>query len=61
MPCLTNEQDDFCEIELWEKESSNDLGSMPNKKTPGNDGLGKKFNEAFCNELKDPLFHSFSH
>ena len=34
---------------------------MPNNKTPGNDGLSKKFYEAFWNELKDPLLKSFYH
>ena len=34
LPCLTNEQKDFCEIELGEKELSNALKSMPNNKTP---------------------------
>ena len=34
---------------------------MPNNKTPGNDGLGKEFYEAFWNELKDPLLKSFYH
>ena len=45
--CLTNEQKDFCEIKLGEKELLNTLKSMPNNKTPGNDGLRKEFYEAF--------------
>ena len=61
LPCLTNEQKDFCEIELGEKELFNALKSMPNNKTPGNDGLSKEFYEAFWNELKDPLLKSFYH
>ena len=61
LPCLTNEQKDFCEIELGEKELLNALKSMPNNKTPGNDGLSKEFYEAFWNELKDPLLKSFYH
>ena len=38
LPCLTNKQKDFYEIELEEKELLNPLKSMPNNKTPGNDG-----------------------
>ena len=61
LPCLTNEQKDFCEIELGEKELLNALKSMPNNKTPGNDGLSKEFYEAYWNGLKDPLLKSFYH
>ena len=61
LPCLTNEGKGFCEIELGEKELFNALKSMPNNKTPGNDGLSKEFYEAFWNELKDPLLKSFYH
>ena len=62
LPCLTNKQKDFCEIDdLGEKELLNALKSMPNNKTPGNDGLSKEFYEAFWNELKDPLLKSFYH
>ena len=59
LPCLTNEQKDFCEIELGEKDLLNALKSMPNRKTPGNDGLSKEFYEVFWKELKDPLLKSF--
>ena len=45
--CLTYEQKDYCEIELGEKQLFNALKSMPNNKTQGNDGLSKKFYEAF--------------
>ena len=61
LPCLTNEQKDFCEIELGEKELSNALKSMPNNKTPGNDGLSKEFYEAFWNKLKNLLLKLFYH
>ena len=36
LSCLTNEQKDFCEIELGEKELFNVLKSMSNTKTTGN-------------------------
>ena len=39
----------------------NALKSVPNNKTPGNDGLSKEFYETFWNELKDPLLKSFYH
>ena len=61
LPCLTNEQKDFCEIELGEKELLNALKSMPNNKTPGDDGLSTEFYEAFWKELKDSLSKSFHH
>ena len=61
LPCLTNEQKDFCELELGEKELLNSLKFMPNSKIPGNGGLNKEFYEAFSNELKDPLLKSFYH
>ena len=47
LPSLTNKQKDFCEIELEEKELCNALKSMPNNKTPGNDGLSKEFLKHF--------------
>ena len=61
LPRLTNKQKDFCEIELGEKELLNALKSLPNNKTPENDGLSKEFYEAFWNQLKDPLLKSFYH
>ena len=61
LPCLTNEKKDFWEAQLGEKELWNALKSELNNKTPGNDGLSKKFFEAFWNELKDPLLESFYH
>ena len=41
LPCLTNEQKDSCDIELWEKELCKALKSIPNNKTSGNDALSK--------------------
>ena len=55
LPSLTNEQKDFCEIELGGKQLCNALKSMPNNKTPGNDELSKEFYKAFWNELKIPF------
>ena len=52
---------DFCKIKIWEKELYNALKSIPNNKTPGNDGFSKEFYEAFWNELKDLLLKSFYH
>ena len=48
LSCLTNEQKDFCEIELGEKELLNVLKSMSNNKITGNnDGLRKSFMRHF--------------
>ena len=55
LSCLTNEQKDSCNIELWEKELYNALKSIPNNKTSGNDALSKEFYEAFWKELKYPI------
>ena len=35
------------------------LNSMPNNKSPGNDGLTKEFYEVFWEDLKTPLISSF--
>ena len=59
LPCLTNEQKDSCNTELWEKELCNALKSIPNNKTSGNDALSKEFYEAFWKELKYPILKSF--
>ena len=59
LSCPTNEQKDFCEIQLGEKKLCDAFRSMPNNKTLGNDGLCKEAYEAFWNELKDPLLESF--
>ena len=61
LPCLTNEQKDFCDIELGEKELLNPLKSMPTSKTPGNDGSSKEVYEAFWIELKNPFLKLFYH
>ena len=47
LSCLINEQKDFCEIKLGEKELFSALKSMPNNKTPGNDGQTKSFMKHF--------------
>ena len=60
-PCLTNEQKDFGEIELGEKELLHALKSMPNNKTPGNGGWSREFYEEFWDELKDLLLKSLYH
>ena len=61
LTCLTHEQKDFCEFELGGKELLTVLRYIPNNNTPGNDGLSKKFYEAFWHELKDPLLKSIYH
>ena len=58
---LTNEQTNFCEIELLKKELYNALKSMSNNKAPGNDGFSKEFYEAVQNKLKYLLLKSFYH
>ena len=43
----TDKQKKFYETELGERELCNTLKSIPNNKTPGNDGLSKEFYKAF--------------
>ena len=48
-----------CEENFSEKEFYQALISVPNNKSPGNDGLRKEFYETFWEELKTPLISSF--
>ena len=48
-----------CEFILSEKDLLLVLNSMPNNKSPGNDGLTKEFYEVFWEDLKTPLISSF--
>ena len=52
-PSLTEEQKKNCEGELMEKEIYQSLINMGNNKSPGNDGLTKKFYCTVWNEIKD--------
>ena len=55
IPQLTED----CEFILSEKDLLLVLNSMPNNKSPGNDGLTKEFYEVFWEDLKTPLTSSF--
>ena len=59
IPQLSEEQTLQCEENFSEKEFYQALISMPNNKSPGNDGLTKEFYETFWEELKTPLISSF--
>ena len=59
IPQLSEEQILQCEENFSEKEFYQALISMPNNKSPGNDGLTKEFYETFWEELKTPLISSF--
>ena len=59
IPQLSEEQALQCEENFSEKEFYQALISMPNNKSPGNDGLTKEFYETFWEELKTPLIFSF--
>ena len=56
---LTEDQSKDCEFILSEKDLLLVLKSMPNNKSPGNDGLTKEFYEVFWDDLKTPLVSSF--
>ena len=59
IPQLTEDQSKDCEFILSEKDLLLVLNSMPNNKSPGNDGLTKEFYEVFWEDLKTPLISSF--
>ena len=52
LPNLTSKSFDICESEITEKDLITALKSMPNRKSPGNDGLTKEFYEHFWDDLK---------
>ena len=60
IPILTEEQSQTCEGPATESELLNALKSMPNNKSPGNDGLTKEFYETFWEEIKIPLCNSIT-
>ena len=53
IPILTEEHSQTCEAPI--SEILNALKSMPNNKSPGNDGLTREFYETFWEEVKSPL------
>ena len=55
-PQLSTEQSLECEKNISEKELLEALKSMPNDKSPGNDGLTKEFFETFWSEIKKNIF-----
>ena len=59
IPQFTEDQSKDCEFILSEKDLVLVLNSMPNNKSPGNDGLTKEFYEVFWEDLKTPLISSF--
>ena len=58
IPILSEERSQTCEGPITESELLNALKSMPNNKSPGNDGLTKEFYETFWEEIKTPLCNS---
>ena len=47
LPTISDENYTICEDQVTEDNLLVTLKSMPNNKTPGNDGLSKEFNETF--------------
>ena len=56
IPQLTDDQSRDCEFILPEKDLLPVLKGMPNKKSPGNDGLIKELYEVFWEDLKPLLY-----
>ena len=59
IPQFTEDQSKDCEFILSEKDLVLVLNSMPNNKSPGNDGLTKEFYEVSWEDLKTPLISNF--
>ena len=59
IPQLTEDQSKDCEFILSEKDLLLVLKSMPNNKSPGNDGVTKELYKIFWGDLKTPLISSF--
>ena len=60
IPVLREEQSPTCKGPITESEFLNALKSMPNNKSPGNDGLTKEFYKTFLEEIKIPLCNSIT-
>ena len=58
LPSVTNDQKVVYDNDLTDKELFDALKGIPNKKSPGNDGLTKEFYETFWDELKDSFINS---
>ena len=58
VPKSSEDQVKLCEEDLTEKDLYKSLRSMQNNKSPGNDGLTKKFYETFWDDLKEILVNS---
>ena len=58
VPKLQEEQVIKCEGEITESALLKSLKPMKNDKSPGNDGLTKKFSETFWEEIKTPFSNS---
>ena len=60
-PKISTEQYLECEKDIAEKELLEALKSIPNDKSPGNDGLAKEFFETFWSEEKKKHFYLVYH
>ena len=58
VPKSSEDQVELCEEDLTEKDLYKSLRNMQNNKSPGNDGLTKKFYETFWDDLKEILVNS---
>ena len=58
LPTISDENYTICEAEITEDNLA--LKSIPNNKTPGNDGLSKEFYETFWEDRKDVSINSLN-
>ena len=58
LPTISDDNYNICEAEITEDNLPVALKSIPNNKTPGNDGLSKDFHETFWEDVKDVFINS---
>ena len=58
-PKITNETRKMCDNDITEEEYFLALKDLPNKKSPGSDGIPVEFYKTFWSEIKDTLLDSF--
>ena len=58
LPTISDDNYNICEAEITEDNLLVALKSVPNNKTPGNDGLPKEFYETFWEDIKDVFINS---
>ena len=56
---ISKKEQELCDSSINVEDLYKAMKSMPNNKSPGNDGLTKEFYELFWDDIKDFLYNSF--